>query len=1481
MAGLFEQVGAAFGRRLNGRLNSIFGISALDRLTAPIRYLIAGSPDRRIAGSPDRRIAGSPDRRIAGSPDRRIAGSPDRRIAGSPDRRIAQLAFRGRLMRAPAWLRCLPPDTPPEPSPPAGLWRGFCALLLALTLTLGLAAGAQAQTLSISAPADADEGDSGTRDLTFTVTLSEALSRSVLYQICLTGTATPDFTGQSVFPTGTDYQPIFDSSPSLTVSCTRAAFLSIQLGTTSSTTFGIRVQGDSVLEADETVIATLSITDDRDQSVTLGTSVATHTIRNDDQNNAPTVATDLPDHAVTAAVAFSHQFPANTFRDADTHSLSYRAAQSDGSDLPSWLTFTPGTRTFSGTPAADDAGTVTVRVTADDGNGGTVTDDFNIVVSATPPTVTITGDRDEVSEGRPAPFTLTRTGPTTSALTVQVSVTDGNNCATLLATGQSHKSFICDGGDAGNQEVTIPAGAASVSYGVTTVEDSRDEDNGEVTVTLLSNAAYTLGSPSSATVEVWDNDEPPNSAPTVATAIPDQAAIAGTAFSYVVPQATFSDTDTDALSYTATLADDDGSDLPAWLTFTPGTRTFSGRPVADDAGTLTVRVTADDGNGGTVSDEFDIVVSAPEVTVTGGPPVTEGAEAVFTVRRTGPTTSALTVGLNVTEITSDGQEFVAPEDEGSKEVTIQAGDATATYRVPTVQDTTDEPNGAVRVVPQFGETYRIAVNADPVVTVNDNVVPTVATAIPDQTGAAAAARVGEAFTYLVPEATFSDTDNDALTYTATLADDDGSDLPAWLGFDADLLTFSGTPGADDVGTVSVRVTADDDNGGTVADEFDIEVRIVPVVTVTGGAAVTEGAEAVFTVRRTGPTTSALTVGLNVTEITSDGQDFVAPEDEGSKEVTIQAGDAAATYRVPTVNDAVEEPDGEVALEVLSDSDAYTIVLGTDPVVTVTDNDGDPANAVPTVSLSVSKSGAVTEGDDPLTITATRSEVHRSDATAALQIPIRVKVADTTAQAGDYTLAAASISIAQGESSGTVTFTVVNDDADEDAETVVVELGPLPEGTEAGTPGEITITITDDDGPPTQDVSAAVQAGLTRFGRTVGEQSVATVRDRLTASRRTGFRGTLAGQALPEVDDTLAQGGESGSQTRSQTGRALVSEDMRRLRDWLAGPDAGTEAGTEVSAGAVSRSDALDATDIVAGTSFALTRETNAGGALALWGRGAVSGFSGRQDGVDIDGDVKSFQLGSDWSRGDLTYGLMLSRSRGDLDYRGGDAPGDAFGGTIETTLSALVPYMGWDVNDRISAWGTLGIGRGRMTLRPDGGAALNTDIDWQMAAAGLDGTLAGTLGGADLGWSADALWTRTRSDAVPGGLVALSGRAHGCASGLRPPGSGCLPAAGCCARTLRWACAMTAATRRRASGLRSAAAWTGAILRAGCRWGCRGGRWRCTRTGRSRTGGFPWCWNTIRRRTRSGALPPGCRMIWAGPPRAGGRRCWVRTASPD
>ena len=96
-------------------------------------------------------------------------------------------------------------------------------------------------------------------------------------------------------------------------------------------------------------------------------------------NAAPTVANALLDQAATAGANFSYQFAEDSFSDADSDNLEYTAVESGGTDLPSWLTFTPATRTFSGTPGNGDVGTVTVEVTADDGRGGTVSDTFRIV----------------------------------------------------------------------------------------------------------------------------------------------------------------------------------------------------------------------------------------------------------------------------------------------------------------------------------------------------------------------------------------------------------------------------------------------------------------------------------------------------------------------------------------------------------------------------------------------------------------------------------------------------------------------------------------------------------------------------------------------------------------------------------------------------------------------------------------------------------------------------------------------------------------------------------------------------------------------------------------------------------------------------------------------------------------------------------------------------------------------------------------------
>ena len=137
-----------------------------------------------------------------------------------------------------------------------------------------------------------------------------------------------------------------------------------------------------------------------------------------------------------------------------------------------------------------------------------------------------------------------------------------------------------------------------------------------------------------------------NAAPTVANAILDQTATVGTALNYAFPTNTFADTDAgDTLTYTATQSDD--SALPSWLTFAAATRTFSGTPQAADVGTVSVKVTASDGTD-SVSDTFDIVVSAANIAPIGAPTITGTA-------RVGWTLTAVTTGItDANGLTSPG-----------------------------------------------------------------------------------------------------------------------------------------------------------------------------------------------------------------------------------------------------------------------------------------------------------------------------------------------------------------------------------------------------------------------------------------------------------------------------------------------------------------------------------------------------------------------------------------------------------------------------------------------------------------------------------------------------------------------------------------------------------------------------------------------------------------------------------------------------------
>ena len=119
-----------------------------------------------------------------------------------------------------------------------------------------------------------------------------------------------------------------------------------------------------------------------------------------------------------------------------------------------------------------------------------------------------------------------------------------------------------------------------------------------------------------------------------------------------------------------------------------------------------------------------------------------------------------------------------------------------------------------------------------------------------------------------------------------------------------------------------------------------------------------------------------------------------------------------------------------------------------------------------VSLSVSN-GSVTEGGT-LTVTATLDSDNTSG--AAISVPIRVRPSGTTAQPGDYEIAT-SISIPDNARVGTTSFTAIDDDAEEPDETVLVEIGDVPEGVSVGAPSHVEISIADNDQSSAIDISS--------------------------------------------------------------------------------------------------------------------------------------------------------------------------------------------------------------------------------------------------------------------------------------------------------------------------------------------------------------------------------------------------------------------------
>ena len=327
-----------------------------------------------------------------------------------------------------------------------------------------------------------------------------------------------------------------------------------------------------------------------------------------------------------------------------------------------------------------------------------------------------------------------------------------------------------------------------------------------------------------------------------------------------------------------------------------------------------------------------------------------------------------------------------------------------------------------------------------------------------------------------------------------------------------------------------------------------------------------------------------------------------------------------------------------------------------------------------------------------------------------RVTVDYATSNGTAMAGaDYTATSGTLTFGARERTKTVSVPVLDDSHDEREETFTLRLSNAT-GARIGD-GEATGTIVNADPMP--------RAWLARFGRTVAEQVVHGVQARLEARHGGGAHARIAGQELAAGD--------------------LDADEAARLADqalarWLAGTP---EQPRTMTGG-----------ELLARSTFAVTATAAEGApSAALWGRGGWSRFDGREESLSVDGEVTSALLGAEVASGAWLGGVMLSHARGDGSYRS-----DADAGTVASALTAVHPYVGVDLNERLTAWAAGGLGLGGLTLTPEGAAALETDLTLVLAASGARGRLVEPAAGSgfSLAIETDAYWVRTSSAAAVG-----------------------------------------------------------------------------------------------------------------------------------
>ena len=325
------------------------------------------------------------------------------------------------------------------------------------------------------------------------------------------------------------------------------------------------------------------------------------------------------------------------------------------------------------------------------------------------PSVSI-ADAAAVSEGGVLSFTLTRTGDTTEPLTVNL--TSGTRRPAALSAGGNDYTAPTS--------VTFAAGSATAIVNVQTLDDTQDEADETVTLSIGPGSGYVSGQ-TQATGTILDNDAPFTGTPATITVVATDGS--GTEAADGSPDFTFTFTRTGDTSQALSVNYNVSPGGAYWAFPGQDINTASSGIVLFAAGSATATLTfdaindlqAENTESFTVSISPDIYINPsytigaqssatgtvidndsgalPSVSIADAAAVSEGGVLSFTLTRTGDTTEPLTVNLASWYSAADsagGNDYTAPTS-----VTFAAGSATAIVNVQTLDDTQDEADETV------------------------------------------------------------------------------------------------------------------------------------------------------------------------------------------------------------------------------------------------------------------------------------------------------------------------------------------------------------------------------------------------------------------------------------------------------------------------------------------------------------------------------------------------------------------------------------------------------------------------------------------------------------------------------------------------------------------------------------------------------------------------------------------------------------------